>query len=402
MSADFYSGVAGKLSSDCRVSYQPREAGGIEIELSGKLTGMYGRANVELARRTLSQLGVVNALLRIEDFGALPYVIMARIEAAVKTAHPEITAEALPEQKPQCCTQSRKQRRRTTRLYLPGNQPKYFLNAGLHQPDGVILDLEDSVHSGEKLSARLITRNALRVINFYNAEKMVRINQGGIGLADLDTIVPQNVNVILIPKVETAAQIHAVETRIAELQERYALAEPVYLMPIIESALGVINAWPIACASTNIVSLAIGLEDYTADLGTNTSATGIESLYARSAVVNAAAAAGIGAQDSVFSNLADKDGLLTAALEAKQLGFEGKGCIHPGQIATIKKGFAPTYSEIERAGAIVAAAEQAKAAGIGVVSLGSKMIDTPVVKKALTVIALAQDMGLITAKAGGL
>ena len=402
MSSEFRSGIDGKLKSDCRVHYTPQAAGGLRVEFCGKLEPMYGRATVQLVQQTLTQLGVINAQVKIEDFGALPYVIMARVEAAVKTAHPEITREALPEQKKYSFSQSRKIRRRTTRLYLPGNQPKYFLNAGLHKPDAVILDLEDSVDLNEKLSARLIVRNALRNVDFHGAEKMVRINQGELGLLDLATIVPQNINVILAPKLETAEQIQIIEARIAQIQAAQTTTQPIYLMPIIESALGVINAYQIACASANIVSLAIGLEDYTADIGTNTSVSGIESLFARSCVVNAAAAAGVGAQDSVFSNVADSSGLLAAAQEAKQLGFEGKGCIHPAQIAIIKQGFSPAAGEIERAEAIVAAYQQARLAGKGVVALGSKMIDAPVVKKALAVIALATDLGLIQAKAGEL
>ena len=205
---------------------------------------------------------------------------------------------------------------------------------------------------------------------------------------------------ILAPKIETVEQIQIIEARIAQTKARHGITRSIFLMPIIESALGVINVYQIACASVNIISIAIGLEDYTADLGTNTSVSGIESLFARSSLVNAAAAAGIGAQDSVFSNVADSAGLLAAAQMGKQLGFEGKGCIHPGQIAIIKQGFSPTAGEISRAGAIVAAYEQAQADGKGVVALGSKMIDAPVVKKALAVIALATDLGLMNAKAG--
>jgi len=400
MSCEYCSGIDGKLKSDCRIRYTTRVAGGLNVEFFGKLEPLYGRVTVQLVQQTLTQLGVTNALVRIEDFGALPYVIMARVEAAVKTAHPEIVKKALPEQKSYSFSPARKIRRRTTRLYLPGNQPKYFLNAGLHKPDAVILDLEDSVSQNEKLSARLIVRNALRSVDFYGAEKMVRINQGEQGLLDLDGLIAQNVNVILLPKVETAEQIKIVEARILAISGEQTVTQPVYLMPIIESALGVINAYQIACASENIVSLAIGLEDYTADLGTNISVSGIESLFARSCVVNAAAAAGVGAQDSVFANVADSSGLLATAQEGKQLGFEGKGCIHPAQIAIIKQGFSPTRAEIERARAIVDAYQQAQIAGKGVVSLGSKMIDAPVVKKALAVITLATDLGLLEAKAG--
>ncbi len=166
-------------------------------------------------------------------------------------------------------------------------------------------------------------------------------------------------------------------------------------MPIIESALGVINAYSIASSAENIVALAIGLEDYTADLGTRRTAEGAESFFARSMVVNAARAAGIQPIDSVFSDVADMEGLRQNVLRSKALGFDGMGCIHPRQIAVIHETFAPTAEEIERAKKIVFAFHKAHEQGLGVVSLGTKMIDPPVVKRALNTINLAIKMNKI-------
>ena len=160
-------------------------------------------------------------------------------------------------------------------------------------------------------------------------------------------------------------------------------------MPIIESALGVVNAYPIAAASRRNVALAIGLEDYTADIGTQRTNEGNESFYARSALVNAARAARIQPIDTVFSDVSDMEGLHASVLEAKALGFDGKGCIHPRQIAVINKAFAPDEKELDKAKKIVLAFEAAEQKGLGVVSLGSKMIDPPVVKRALKTIELA-------------
>jgi citrate lyase subunit beta/citryl-CoA lyase len=160
-------------------------------------------------------------------------------------------------------------------------------------------------------------------------------------------------------------------------------------MPIIESAKGILNAFSIATASKSIVALAIGLEDYTADIGTQRTTEGRESFFARSMIVNAARAAGVQAIDTVFSDVNDNAGLLASVLEAKSLGFDGKGCIHPRQIRTIHEGFAPSATEIEKAKAIVFAFDEAEKKGLGVVSLGSKMIDAPVVKRALKTIDLA-------------
>jgi citrate lyase subunit beta/citryl-CoA lyase len=163
-------------------------------------------------------------------------------------------------------------------------------------------------------------------------------------------------------------------------------------MPIIESALGVINAYPIASFSENIVSIAIGLEDYTADLGTRRTAEGLESFFARSCVVNAARAAGIQPIDSVFSDVGDMEGLRENVLRSKALGFDGMGCIHPRQIVVIHETFAPTPDEIEKAKKIVYAFHKAQEQGLGVVALGTKMIDPPVVKRALNTINLALKM----------
>jgi citrate lyase subunit beta/citryl-CoA lyase len=166
-------------------------------------------------------------------------------------------------------------------------------------------------------------------------------------------------------------------------------------MPILESALGIENAFSIARASENTVALTIGLEDYTADLGVVKTVSGAESLYARQRVVNAAHAADVQAIDSVFGDVSDLEGLRAWGSNARALGFEGMGCVHPTQIPVIHDAFAPTSIEIDRARRIVAAYNEAQEKGLGVVSLGSKMIDAPVVQRALKLIGRAQAMGLV-------
>jgi citrate lyase subunit beta/citryl-CoA lyase len=218
---------------------------------------------------------------------------------------------------------------------------------------------------------------------------MVRINQLPKGLNDLKFVVPHNVNVILVPKCESAEQIHQLEKEVERLKKLYKVKYAIYFMPIIESALGVIKAFEIATASKYNCALAIGLEDYTADIGTQRSEEGKESFFARSMLVNAAHAAGIQAIDTVFSDVADMEGLRKSVIEAKSLGFEGKGCIHPRQIKVVHEAFAPSLGEIEKAKKILLAFEEAEKKGLGVVSLGSKMIDPPVVKRAMRTIELA-------------
>jgi citrate lyase subunit beta/citryl-CoA lyase len=334
-----------------------------------------------------------HALVRVRDSGALDFVLAARMEAAIKKLVPSEKEFLLP-QKPETLCPVNREARRYTRLYLPGNTPKMMINAGLHKPDGIILDLEDSVAPEKKDEARLLVRNALREVNFFGAERMVRINQVPSGLKDLQYIVAHNVQVILIPKCEDARQVNQVNDEITALNPGDPACE-IYLMPILESAMGIENAFAIACGAGNIVALAIGLEDLTSDLGVERTKKGTESFYARTRVVNACKAAGIDAVDSVFSDVADEEGLIEAVRESKSLGFSGMGCIHPRQVQTILNGFLPGRDEILRAMKIVLAWEEAHAAGQGVVALGTKMIDAPVVKRAVRIIGEAVDAGLI-------
>jgi citrate lyase subunit beta/citryl-CoA lyase len=270
-----------------------------------------------------------------------------------------------------------------------------MINAGLHLADGIILDLEDSVAPEKKEEARIMVRNALRQIDFYGAERMVRINQGEKGLEDLNHVIPHNVNLIIIPKCEDPGYIREVERKISEIKTANGIDSNVYLMPVIESARGVERSYEIASSSENVVAMAIGLEDYTADLGVARTIAGNESFYARTRIVVAAKAAGIQPIDSVFSDVGDMEALRQNVLSSRALGFEGMGCIHPRQIAVIKKGFSPDNDEIEKAKKIVMAFDTARENGLGVVSLGTKMIDPPVVLRAQRTLRLALNLGLI-------
>lgn len=392
MSETVTTGNKGKtVRSDCFVTLELRDSGGLEILLESKVGVFYGASIRTLASKILDHFEIRDAFLKIEDSGALEPVLAARIEAAIKKIVPS-DKEYLPDFLKENEYQTARDRDRFSRLYLPGNTPSLMINAGIHKPGGIILDLEDAVAPDKKDEARFLVRNALRSINFYGVERMVRINQGERGLADLDYIIPHNVNLVLLPKCEKPEQVIAVNARIDSLKKKHRLKAPVWIMPIIESALGVINAYPIASSAENVVSLAIGLEDYTADLGTRRTAEGTESFFARSMVVNAARAAGIQPIDSVFSDVADMDGLRQNVMRSKALGFDGMGCIHPRQIKVIHETFAPEPEEIVKAQKIVHAFHKATEQGLGVVSLGTKMIDPPVVKRALNTIKLAVKM----------
>jgi len=401
------------IRSDCFVTLELTKGGGINLQLESRVGVMYGNSIRKLAFEIMEFFGVKNANLTIEDAGALPLVIAARIEAALKQLYKTDKEFLLPVPEEHIYTTAR-DRNRFSRLYLPGNSPALMINAGIHHPDGIILDLEDAVAPDKKFEARFLVRNALRSIDFYGAEHMVRINQGERGLEDLEYVTAHNVNLILLPKCEHPDQIHAVNKKIQELITHHSslithhsslithhsshithhssLITQIWLMPIIESALGVINAYSIASSADNVVALAIGLEDYTADLGTRRTLEGKESFFARSMVVNAARAAGIQPIDSVFSDIGDMEALRQNVMNSKALGFDGMGCIHPRQIKVIHETFAPTSEEIEKAKKIVFAFHEAEKKGLGVVALGNKMIDPPVVKRALNTINLAVKM----------
>jgi citrate lyase subunit beta/citryl-CoA lyase len=383
------------VRSDSWIRVELHDSGGLVIEMRSRVQAFYGAANERLIRTVMNGLGIEHAHIEVEDQGALPWVLAARLEAAVLRAGAEPRGDARPALTRRPTAPSARNRLRRSRLYLPGSEPKFMLNAGLHKPDAVILDLEDSVHPAEKDTARLIVRNALRVIDFGGAERMVRINQLPLGLQDLDAVVPEAPDVVLLPKAETPDQVRSVAERIGQLCRECGAESPVWIMPILESALGIENAFAIASADDSVVALTIGIEDYTADLGVVKTRAGTESQWARSRLVNAARAADVQAIDSVYGDVDDESGLRAWAVASRAQGFVGMGCIHPRQIRVIHEAYAPTSDEIAKALRIVEAFRAAGACGLGVVSLGSKMIDPPVVLRALQIVEQATASGLL-------
>ncbi len=382
-----------KVRSDCEITLTLMPEGGINIDLTSKVKTLYGESIISLCNEILKFFDISDAGLKIDDSGALPFVIAARLEAAIKKVK-FYDREYLPEMTKENTLPGLAGRTRFSRLYIPGNTPGMMINAGLHSADGIILDLEDSVAPEKKDEARILVRNALRTIDFHGAERMVRINQGEIGYKDLQCVIPHNVNLILVPKCETREHITGVEKVIAEIRKKLKIKSRIFLMPIVESALGIENSFEIARSSVNVVALAIGLEDFTADLGVPRTVEGKESYYARTRLVVAAKAAGIQPIDSVFSDVGDMDALMQNVLTSKALGFEGMGCIHPRQVPVINKGFAPDETEIEKSRKIVLAFEEAEKKGLGVVAMGTKMIDQPVVARARKTLDLAIRLGL--------
>src|SRR5881628_2045280 len=217
------------VRSDLHVSLEPRDSGGLEILLQSRVAAYYGDSILAQAREVLGVLGIQNAHVSIHDEGALPFVIAARLEAAAKragmvearkSAGATLEKVALPDASP-------RDRLRRSRLYLPGSEPKYFINAGLHGPDAIILDLEDSVHHAEKDAARILVRNTLRSVDFGGCERMVRINQLPLGLEDLAEVIPEQPDLVLVPKVEHPAQIAEAARIIDELELRHGISRTI-------------------------------------------------------------------------------------------------------------------------------------------------------------------------------
>ncbi len=378
-----------KIRSDLVVRYRPAGSP-LGLRITSRVGYLYGDAITAAVHRVAAALGATTGTLTVEDFGALEWVILARVETCLRRAG--FNGEAvLPQAAPGADAPRVRNRLRRSRLYVPGNQPKLMLSAGLYGADGVILDLEDSVPPAEKDAARILARNALVAMDWGRSERMVRINQGETGDADLDAVAPHNVHTILLPKVERPDQVARAAAR---LRERTSGEAP-FLMPILESPLGIRNAYEIAAADPSVVALTLGLEDLSAELGAPRTAEGWESFLARQTTVYAARAAGVQPIASVFSDVRDEAGLEAYVRRERALGFDGIGCIHPGQIPVVHRAMAPTEAELERALAIVRAAEAAEAAGLGAVAVGSKMVDPPVVQQARRTVDLAAAAGML-------
>ncbi len=282
---------------------------------------------------------------------------------------------------------------RRTMLYVPGNNASMIADAMIYGADAIMFDLEDSISLKEKDAARHLVFQAVKHIDFGDIELVCRVNglDSPFGENDIEAMVAAGIHVIRLPKTESAEDIIAVEKLIAFYEEKHNIeVGTVKMMAAIESALGIINAYSIATASKRLVGIAIGAEDYVTNLKTNRSPSGVELLYARSQLLNAARAAGIAAIDTVFSDVEDVEGFTNEVKLIKQLGFDGKSVINPRQVPVVHQVFMPTEKEITHANAVVKASIEAEEKGLGVISLNGKMIDKPIVERAERILELAK------------
>ncbi|MBN2859564.1 MAG: HpcH/HpaI aldolase/citrate lyase family protein [Sphaerochaetaceae bacterium] len=296
-----------------------------------------------------------------------------------------------------------KDRLRRTMLYVPGNNTGIIRDAAIYRSDSIMIDLEDSVSYRQKDAARLLVYTSLRTFDFEGVETVVRINglDTPYGLEDIEAMVKARPDIIRLPKTDCAQDVQEASRLILLEEKKNGLPEgSIGLMAAIESPLGVINAYEIACASERLVGIAIGAEDYVTAMKTSRSADGIELLYARSAVVTAARAAGIQAYDTVYSDLNNEEGFRREVELIRQLGFDGKSIISPRQIKVVHDVFTPSVKEIELAQKVVEAIDEANAKGSGVIAVDGKMIDKPIVERAKRTLEMASASGVLSRKEG--
>ena len=286
---------------------------------------------------------------------------------------------------------------RRSMLFLPGNNPNMLINGNCLGSDAIIFDLEDAVSPAEKDAARILVRNTIRYMDFRGCELIVRINSVDTAYwrADLDEILPYKPQLILLPKTSSVSDVLAADAYMSEIEDKLGLPRnTVGLMPLIETAMGVENAFAIASATKRVKALFLGAEDLTADLQCKRTKEGREIEYARTRLVVAARAAGVDVYDTPFTDVNDDEGIWTDAQLAKNLGFTGKASISPRHVEIINQVFSPTQKEIDYAYEVMDAIALAKELGKGAIALHGKMIDAPIVARAQRTIDMANALGM--------
>ena len=285
---------------------------------------------------------------------------------------------------------------RRSMLFMPGNNPGMLVSADILGADSIIYDLEDAVSLDEKDSARTLVRNALSFLKFTHSEITVRINpiDSPYWEKDLEAIIPVLPDGIVIPKASVDA-VHSVEQKINEIKKANNITKSFSFLMLVESARGIMDVNSIAKASSLIQGLLLGGEDYSVDMGIQRTRLSKELEYARFSLTTAAHAYGLDSLDTPFTDVEDFEGLRLDTAFSKSIGFSGRLVINPRQVEEIHKIFSPSSAEIERAEAILQAAEEAKQKGLGVFSFKGKMVDLPVIKRAQALYDSAKNWGLI-------
>lgn len=379
-------GTDGK--GDIEVTIEPA-SGGLEVNISSSHGKLFYDKIADTINSILNKYGIINAKISVIDQGALDYVIRSRVETAIHRASQEIEKKYYTE-KPYV-----KYRLRRSLLYIPGNNPYLMREIPVLDADGIILDLENSVSPEDKDSARMLVKYALANIDFGRSEKMVKINTLDIcGNEDIDEIMKSQPDTILIPKCESEYDVKKTADIVEKAEKKYQIKpNHVKLIPIIESARGVENAFAIADSNDRVIMVAFGAEDYSASLGTTQTESEDELDYARRTIVNAAKSAGKQAADSVYSNIDNTEGLRNSVRRVKAMGFDGKAIVHPSQIEIVHNVFKPSIEETSYANEIFNIYKKCKEQGTGVMKHRGRIIDMPVVLRAMRILEMDKATG---------
>jgi len=278
-----------------------------------------------------------------------------------------------------------------TMLFVPGNNMRMLHKAGTLDADAIIIDLEDAVPMEDKETARVFVRDGIEIACKGGSMVFVRVNGLTTGLTgqDLEESVCEGLNGIVLPKAESKRDILEVEAILERIEKQKALrVGSIVILPILETAKGVLNAAEVAFAGKRVAGLSFGAVDFTRDLGVKLSKEGVELSYPRAYIALVARAAGISAVDTVFIDIIDREGLIRDSKAAKQLGFCGKLLVHPNQIQPVNEVFSPTQQEVEYCKRVVAAFKEAQARGAGAISIDGKMIDYANYRQAEDILAI--------------
>jgi citrate lyase subunit beta/citryl-CoA lyase len=288
-------------------------------------------------------------------------------------------------------------RLRRSMLFMPGNNPGMLQSATILGADSVILDLEDAVSLTEKDSARILVSQAIKELDYSQVELVVRVNplDTEFGSIDIDVMARVKPDSLMIPKA-TEEQLRNIDEMLTKIEaEENFINGSIKLIPIIETAFGLESVYNIINSTKRVVAVLLGAEDLTSDFGIKRTKAGEEIFYARNRVSAACRAARIDAIDTPFTDTDDYEGLRSDTSKGKSLGFTGKAAINPRQIDTIHSVFQPSEAEIQYGLRVLVAKDEAEEKGLGVFSLDGKMIDAPIINRAITTVELAKILGLV-------
>jgi len=286
-----------------------------------------------------------------------------------------------------------------TLLFVPGNRPERVDKAVNAGADAVIIDLEDAVPLASKEETRPLVREKVQQHRKENIIVRVNALESGFLEDDLDEIVTEELHCIIVPKVESPSNVREINSLLLEAERRKGLeAGAISFIPLIESAKAVQEIYEIVYEKTSperLFTVAFGAADYTLDMGIEMTRGGDELFYPRSRIAVACKAAGVNPPiDTPFMiDVKDTEGLKVDAIRAKTLGFQGKLCVHPSQVAPCNEIFSPAADEIEYARQVIDAFEEAEAQGLAAIQLNGKMIDYPVVERSKRILRLAERIG---------